>query len=172
MQARLRTGILALLIAVASVGAARADARLTFSPSTMSLAPGGTVVFDGTLTNTGGDLLYLNGDQFNLPYPDLSVDDSPFIFNGPLSLPPGDSWTGAFIDVTADNSISDGSYSGSYTILGGTDPNAFDSLATADFGVNVGEATATPEPNAFLLLATGAMLLAVASSRKSRLTKK
>jgi hypothetical protein len=168
---RLCTGILSLIIAVASVGAARADATLTFSASTMSLAAGGTVEFDGTLTNTGGDLLYLNGDQFSLLYSDLSVDDSPFIFDGPLSLSPGNSWVGAFIDVTADDSISDGSYSGSYTILGGTDPNAFDNLATADFTVNVGEVTATPEPNAFLLLATGVMLLAVSSLRKGRLAR-
>ena len=79
----IRCFILALVIAVASAGAARADAVLTFTPSSLTITPGGTVEFDGTLTNTGTDGIYLNGDAFSLLFPDLTVDDSPFFEDSP-----------------------------------------------------------------------------------------
>jgi hypothetical protein len=157
MQSTIRTGIFALIIAMTSVEAARADAILTFTPSTLNTVAGGTVEFDGTLTNTGTYDLYLNGDVFDLEYSDLTVDDSPFMFFGPLYLAAGDSYTGAFIDVTADATTPTGSYSGTYTIQGGTDSDTFDDLATTDFTLDVG--SPVPEPNPILLLATGLTML-------------
>jgi hypothetical protein len=153
MQERLRTSILALIIAVASAGAARADAVLTFTPSTLSVVAGGTVEFTGTLTNTGDTDLYLNSDSFILPFADLTVDDSPFFFDGPTFLLAGDSFTGAFIDVTADATILSGSYSGTFTIQGGADSSTFDDIASVDYTVDVG--SPVPEPNSFLLMAAG-----------------
>ncbi|MGD0859512.1 MAG: PEP-CTERM sorting domain-containing protein [Terracidiphilus sp.] len=160
MQKKLCKCTLALAIAATFAGAARADAILDLTPPTLDTAAGGTVEFAGTLTNTGDADLYLNGDVVILPYPDLTVDDSPFFNNSPLFLSPGDGYTGPFIDVTVDPATPSGSYSGSYTIQGGTDPNAFDNLATAGFTVNVGEVTATPEPNTTLLIASGLAALA------------
>jgi len=159
MQKRVRTGIFTLTIAMASVGVARADAILTFTPSTLSVAAGGTVEFDGTLTNTGTYDLYLNGDSVDLEYSNLTVDDSPFIFSGPLYLAAGDSFTGAFIDVTADAATPAGSYSGTYTIQGGADADSLDDIATTDFTLDVGPPI--PEPNSFLLLATSMAILVV-----------
>jgi hypothetical protein len=154
------------------VGAARADAILTFTPSTLDTVAGGTVEFDGTITNTGDADLYLNGDSFSLPYPDLSIDDSAFIFGAPLFLSPGDSYIGPFIDVTADGSILSGSYSGTYTIQGGADSNTFDDIATEDFTVIIDSITPTPEPTPVLLLATGLMMLAVVSLRRSAVSSR
>ena len=153
----------ALVIAVAFMGATHADAVLTFTPSTLSTASGGTVEFDGTLTNTGAYDLYLNGDTISPLFPGLTVDDSPFIFFGPMYLAAGDSFTGAFIDVTADAATPSGSYNGTYTIQGGTDSNTFDDIATADFTLDVG--SPVPEPNPILLLVTGLTMLMLINRR-------
>jgi len=164
MQKRIRSGIYALVIAMASAGIARADAVLTFTPSTLYTVAGGTVEFVGTLTNTGTYGLYLNDDVVSPLSPGLTADDSPFIFFGPTFLAAGDSFTGAFIDVTADIVTPSGSYSGTYTIQGGADSYTFDDIATADFTLDVG--SPVPEPTPFLLLATGLAILAVVSQRR------
>ncbi len=163
MQKRICAGVFALAVIMASAGTARADAILTFAPQMLSTAAGGTVEFDGTLTNTGLADLYLNGDQISFYFSDMTVDDSPFIFNAPLFLSPEGSYTGAFIDVTADAATPSGSYSGSYTIQGGADANTFDNIATADFMVNVG--STVPEPNPFLLIASGLVFISVVRRR-------
>lgn len=170
MQKRVRAGIIALVITVSSVGTARADAVLTFTPSTLITTAGGTVEFDGTLTNTGATDLYLNGDVVILNYPDLTVDDSIIYIYAPLFLSAGDSYTGAFFDVTADAATPSGSYSGTYTIQGGTDSDTYDDIATADFTLDVGSPVA--EPNPFLLLATGLAILAIVFQRRGAMVGK
>jgi hypothetical protein len=158
MLKRLCKYILALAIAAASAGTARADAILDLKPPTLDTAAGGTVEFAGTLTNTGDADLYLNGDVIILPFPDLTVDDSPFFNNSPLFLSPGDAYTGPFIDVTVDPATPSGSYGGSYTIQGGTDSETFDNIAAEDFTVDVG--STVPEPNTSLLITSGLAALA------------
>jgi hypothetical protein len=160
VQKKIRIVILVSVIAATSVGAAHADAIMTFTPSTLNTTAGGTVEFDGTLTNTGTADLYLNGDEIILLYPDLTNDDSLFFADSPLFLSPGDSYTGPFIDVSADLATPSGSYTGTYIVRGGADSNTFDDIATEDFTVDVGSTSTTPEPNPFLLLASGMTILA------------
>jgi len=171
MKTRIRL-ILILIYFAAFASAARADAMLTFTSPTLTTAPGGTVEFDGTLTNTGEVEIYLNSDSFILMYPGLSVDDSPFLFDSPLFLLPGDSYSGPFIDVTADAGMSPGSYEGMFTIQGGPDPDSFDDLASEDFTLEVESTSATPEPSSILLFGAGlAMLVSLHESAKTLLTK-
>jgi hypothetical protein len=149
----------ALVIVMASIaGEAHADVVLNFTPTMRDMVPGGTVEFVGTLTNTGTTDVYLNGDVIVLPYPNLTVDDSPFFTNSPLFLPGGGAYTGPFIDVMADLSILPGEYSGSYRVQGGADANMFDDLATQAFTVDV---VAAPEPNSFTLLVSALMGVAL-----------
>jgi hypothetical protein len=172
MKGKLQTGILVFIIAAASAATARADATLTFTSSTLTIDAGGTVEFDGTLTNTGTGDIYLNSDSFYLPYADLTVDDSPFFADSPSFLSPGDSYSGPFIDITADETISSGSYSGTYTIQGGADGDTFDDIATVDFTVDVGSTSTTPEPSPFLLMATGLAMIAVVRMRRRPVVSK
>lgn len=158
MDKRLFSRIISLAVA-ASLGVANAGVILTFTPSTLNTVAGGTVEFVGTLTNTGTADVYLNGDVVILPYPDLTVDDSPFFISAPLFLSGGSSYTGPFIDVMADLAAVSGSYGGSYTIQGGVDANTFGNLATQDFSVNV--SSSVPEVNSFLLAAVGLLVIVV-----------
>jgi hypothetical protein len=120
-------------------------AGVTFNLTQIKLPAqsGNTVAFKGTLTNTGPAPVFLNGDTFTVPYPQLAIDESQFYANVPLSLAAnGGSYTGPFFSITVDPSTASGSYAGSFTIQGGGDANTFDDLATQNFEVDV----ANPQP--------------------------
>jgi hypothetical protein len=135
--------------------------NLTLSNPIQTGTPNGTLTFDATtsapLSNTG--TIYLNGDSFNLSLAGATIDDTGF-FNFPLSLDPGDTFTGTLFTVSLPASFAPGTYNGFFEILGGTDPAAFDTLATVNFQVTT--PTAVPEPDAWLLLATGLAALPIA----------
>ena len=131
--------------------AAKADTVLTLvSPYQSGSGP--IFEFDGTLTNTGGATVFLNGDTYFGDLPIVAFDDSPFYANSPLSLDPGDT-TGVIelFTITAPP-YGPGSnfYAGTYEILGGGDSQTFDVLASEGFSVNV-----TPEPSGLVLLLSG-----------------
>jgi hypothetical protein len=119
-------------------------------------------IFDGTLTNTGGATLYLNGDLGNVNLP-ATLDDTPYFDNAPETLGAGDSWWGELFTVTTPGYNAEGSniYTGSFTITGGYDGNAQDILGTADF-----EIQQTPEPSSLLLFGTGLRALGFLAGRK------
>jgi hypothetical protein len=134
--------------------AANADTVLTLlSPNQIGL--GTLYTFDATVTNTGVSTVYLNGDFFLGDFPPLTYDDSGFN-NFPLYLNPGDSFTGELFTVTTPP-YGPGSnyYTGSFEFLGGSDVYAQDTLATANFDIDV-----IPEPSSFVLLLTGMAVLA------------
>jgi PEP-CTERM motif len=141
--------------------AAKADSLTINLVSPFQSGPGGVFEFDATVTNNGPDALFINSDSANVDAPAI-LDDSPF-FSGPLTfLGAGDSYTGEFFTVTAP-SYGPGSnfYAGSFELLGGADGNATDTLATADFNVQV-----TPEPSSFLLFGSGLLALGLLTGRK------
>jgi hypothetical protein len=152
-------GLLAL-----SAPESRADSFLFTLSSPVQLVPdaGGTITFAATVTNTDPtNSEYLNADSSNVDSP-LTLDDSDFFSNFPFSLGPGESFTGDLFTVSVPGGLTPGLYTGSFEILGGTDPNDFtDTLGTASFNVNV-----TPEPSSLLLLFTGACAGAMALRRK------
>jgi hypothetical protein len=116
--------------------------------------PGSVLPFTGTLFNPGATVVFLNGTLSDIPPLGLTVDDQPFFANTPLSLAPGESFTGELFDVIIGAGVSPGTYNGSFTIAGGADSNAFDDLGTAPFSVTIGGVQVLAEPNAVLLFAT------------------
>ena len=121
-------------------------------------AAGSTLSFDATVaapSNNGGTI-YLNGDNFtSLASPLISSDDD-FLLGFPLSLDPGESFSGVLFTITLPSDINAGKYPGSFAILAGADGGALDELATVDFTVNAtAETSAVPEPDSLMLLATG-----------------
>ena len=134
---------------------------LSLSNPVQSATPGSTVAFDATVStpSTNAAPVFLNSDNYTIDSP-LTLDDSDF-FSFPLSLDPGDSYTGAIFTVALPADIVFQTSTGSFEILGGADGLTFDTLATTGFQVNP-----TPEPGTMLLLATGLGLLAFVMYRK------
>jgi len=165
MRIQLALSIACLLLA----GNTAMATPITFSltSSLLTTAPGGTVTFFATLTETGGSTTFLNGDTLNLAAP-LLADDTPFFINFPPSLSPLQSVTAAIFSVTVPIATSPGPYSGSFAVLGGSSPAVFNTLGTQPFTVSVLPPSAVPEPGeaVLLLLSVGATL--VWRTRKGR----
>ena len=88
--------------------------------------------------------------------PGSTIDDSGFLINFPLSLNPGGNFTGTLFSVALPPGVAPGSYTGFFEIFGGSNAEAGNPLATANFQIN-----ATPEPGTWVLLATGLCILAM-----------
>jgi len=144
--------------------AAKADTVLTLDPASAyqyQAGPGGVFTFAATVTNNEPFTVFLNGDS---PTVDagLTLDDSLFLNNWPLSLASGDTYTGELFTVTAPAwGLGPNFYTGSFTLQGGVDGNAADNLATVNFNIQV-----TPEPSSFLLFGGGVLTLGVLAGRK------
>jgi hypothetical protein len=144
---------------------------VSLSAPVQSGTAGSTVSFDATVSTPGKNsgTLFMNGDGFNVPSP-LAMDDSGFFNNFfPLSLDPGDSFTDTLFSIVLPSDVAAGVYTGSFTILGGADMFAQDTLGTVDWEVDVAPTpSAVPEPESLMLLATGLPGLAVLVQRKWR----
>jgi hypothetical protein len=131
---------------------------------------GSTVSFVATVSapGTNGGTVFLNGDSFNLSSP-LILDGSGFFNDFPLSLDPGDSFSGVLFSIALPSDLAAGLYTGSFEILGGADGDALDTLGSVDFQVNVAPTASTvPEPESLMLLAAGLPGVAFLVQRKWR----
>ncbi|HEX4137806.1 MAG TPA: hypothetical protein VHY84_24565 [Bryobacteraceae bacterium] len=158
-----------ILTALAAV-AANADITVTLDNASQIGAPGAVLNFFGMIANNGDSTVYLNGDSFNFALGPASytINDN-FFTNVPISLAAGaNSGDIDLFDVTLSNPIVDpnGSYSGSYGLLGGIDGNAQDNLGAAVFSVT----TITPEPSFLVILAAAMIILTTIRVRGHRLT--
>ena len=138
MHGRLCMVICTLVVTIWLVRPAHANS-VVFTPvtNTQRGVQGGVVAFHGTLMNTGTANVFLNGVVSFISSSDLPVDNEPFFVNAPLFLPPGGSFTGHLFNVAIEPQAAVGTLPGSFTIQGGTDADAFDTLASATFSVSV-----------------------------------
>lgn len=136
------------LVVLLSAGALAGPVTINFASSLLNRQGGQTATFSANLTNTTGATVFLNSDSLNIAAP-LNGDDTKFFLNSPFTLGPGAS-SGSFqiFDITIPLGATLGSYSGTFSILGGATGASFDQLGSANFAVNV-----VPEP------ATGSLLL-------------
>ncbi len=153
-------------LSAASLGATTINVALA-SPN-QSGVPGATLLYFGTITNTGGSTIYLNSDDLNITAsPGAFFINDLFAANVPLYLDPGAS-TGSIelFDVTIANPFTDPLYiasPGNYTLQGGIDGNAGDILSSTDFSVTV-----TPEPASLALAFGGLAAVGLVRRRQTR----
>lgn len=149
---------------------ARADLLLTLDAPAQSALPGSLPSFTGTLTNTGPDIVFLNGIGFNyFGAADgiLTGDDTPFFDPGfPSSLDAGGVFSGAIFGVGISSAAPPGDFFGSVTIQGGPTANDTTDLATQNFQITV--TSAAPEPGTLALVVPllGAVALVRRRSRR------
>ena len=99
----------------------------------------------------------------------FTFDDSPFFSTVPAFLAPGAlAGPGPFFNVMVAIAVAPGSYTGSFSVLGGADDAAQDILATQEFVINVLPAGGVPipEPATCLLMVAG--LAGIVACRRSR----
>jgi hypothetical protein len=151
-------GLLLLLSVGALTTPAHAQLTFTINPNSLGGKPGDLLSYNATLTNTGNGELFLNGDTFTLSGADLTLDDTPFFNNFPLSLAGGESASGELFTVSIGSGAAGGAYVGSFTVTGGATDTDLNDLATKSFSVVV----SAPEPASGLLILT---LVPLAASR-------
>jgi hypothetical protein len=154
---------MATLFVLFFASAARADSvDVTLIETSQTATAGSTITFDATLSNRSStDTIFLNGDSSITSSLLLTVDDTPFLTNFPLSLDPSEvSGPYALFNVIIDPSTPAGSYDfNSFSILGGLDGNTFDTIGTADFSLTVASTVPITEPGTLVLVFSG--LLAI-----------
>jgi hypothetical protein len=159
--------ILGVIMALALASPASADIiNLSLATPLETTTPGIDVSFVATVSAPVTNLadVFLNADSNGAAYP-VTVDDTPFLFNFPFFLAPGQSFTGILFtaDVPSFTALYT-DYPGFFELQGGADSNAADDLGTVTFTVST-----TPEPQGAILLLVGLSGLALALRRKHRL---
>jgi len=153
MKLKMTLAVAALLTIGLSSAAAYAD-TITFTltnPTGYLNVTGGSLTFDATVSAPSGNSapVFLNGDSFDVTAP-VTLDDNDFFNNFPLSLDPGTSFTGDLFVLTVPPNSPFGTFLGTFTLQGGADGGASDTLGTVNFSL-----VTTPEPSSVLLLLTG-----------------
>jgi hypothetical protein len=169
--------MMAVLMIMLLASAAHADSiDVSLVQTSQTAAPGSTVEFGATVTNLStSDTVYLNGDGSVTTSPFLTVDDSPYLNNFPLFLDPSEvSGPFALFDVIIDPSAAPGTYDfNSFTITGGLNSSASDTLGAATFSVTVSSRSSVPEPSSLILIASTliiALIIFVAIAFRSHLS--
>jgi hypothetical protein len=103
MKFKMTLAVAALLTIGLSSAAAYAD-TVTFTltnPNGFVPHTGGSLTYDATVSApaSNGAAVFLNGDSFNVTAP-ITLDDTDFFTNFPLSLAPGTSFTGDLFVLT------------------------------------------------------------------------
>lgn len=170
----MRLAALSALLTLAVFGAANAHAAdtVTFTlldPVKTVPASGGRVSFTASvaapITNNGD--AFLNGLGFNI-YPGnaFSTDETDFFDTYPLSLAPGESFTGSLFAVIVPAGTVAGPYSGLVSLIGGATDGSQDVLATQSFAITATPTAAVPEPASWAVLTLGIGAVGYAMRRR------
>ena len=159
--------IFGLLTALAfAVPPARAaDLTISLTPDSTVVAPSGMLTLAALLSDTGTTMVSLDaasGNLFGVNLSGLSLDDTDFLNNLPLTLSPGGSYSqNLFVQV--DPSATLGTYQAQYEVIGHTDPanpatSQVSAMNTANFTVGRSAPPVVPEGSSLSLFCAGTLL--------------
>ncbi len=165
MKLKMTLAVAALLTMGLSSAATYAD-TITFTltdPTGYVVYTGGSLTFDATVSApvSNGAPVFLNGDSFNVTAP-ITLDDSDFFNDFPLSLAPGTSFTGDLFVLTVPPNSPFGTFLGTFTLEGGPNGGSSSTLGTVSFDL-----ITTPEPSSIVLSLTGMVGLAWAGFKRN-----
>ena len=152
-------------------GAAEAQAlEFTLSSNVQTISPGSVANFMATLNNTQeSNTLSLDSSDVTTDFTGSRLTLTDNFASTPLTLSPGDSWTGTLFSVASDALTPYGVYYGSYEVdyTNLTTSTSYESVQ--NFEVDVIPQT-TPEPGAitYVYFASGAGILALARRRNTK----
>ena len=159
---------LLLAAVVALPVAAHADTiNFSLTNPTQTGSAGATLTFEATVSASASNsgAVSLGSDTFTIPstspfkFPD-NIDDSSYLLNFPLSLNPGESFTGTLFTLTLPGVLTPGVYDKNFVVLDIVDNAGLETFPTAEFIVNVPGQSPVPEPGTWILLVTGTGMLA------------
>ena len=161
-----RAGLIAVICAGTAAHAHASTWSLSLAQPDQTGAPGSTLVYSGTITNTSGSDLTLDAAQltFTTSVPTaLYSKDYSDDFLSTLGIIPSSGYTGALFEITWGASVLPGSTgSGLFALTAGSaDPTS----QLVDFSASV-PVPAVPEPAAMFLSSAGGILLIALSARK------
>lgn len=138
---RLRLTLLLMLALASFAGRARAGLSFVLTPNVQIGARGADVTFTGVLSNTDPVAdAYLNNIQV-VASSNLATVTNDFFANVPGILSAGQTYSDTVFSVTIASAAPTGEYSGTITIVGGTNIFAMGSLVSQSFQISV---AATP----------------------------
>jgi len=161
--------VLAVLVMLPA--AVQADPITLTLDITHTVAQGGSVTYNGTLSNGGTPARFINNVSLTFGGPaSVTFDVSAFFSTVPAELNPGQTVTGAFFTAMAGILTTPGTYIGSFSVLGGDNDTEENLLATQEFTLIVvpGGQDPIPEPATMLLLGSGLAGAAALRRRKRR----
>jgi len=138
-----RLSCVAILLITAAAVSNAGVLSLILDDLVLTGAPNSLVTLTGTLQNSSGGELFLNGADANLGYSELTGDFTAFFTDAPLSLLDGASYSGPLLSVFISSIAIPGDYFGSFDIQGGIDGNASEIITSGNIQISV--TTTAPE---------------------------
>lgn len=130
---------------------------VNISNPTQTANRGDIVTFQGSITNTGNTLQYLNGASLSFTLNgtpismaafELFYDDTPFATGAPTTLAPGANWSGPLFRITLGIDAPAATYAGTFIAQGGSDATQFNTLGSGGIQLTVNAPAAGAPPTA------------------------